>query len=77
MRPNEPPIKARTGEFSKKMNSFQVFMCKDTKFVFTRVIFELLWRDYFKFVGLKYGDRIFHMNGKFGFVLSIFFMFLK
>ncbi|RXN09902.1 cryptochrome DASH-like protein [Labeo rohita] len=27
------------------------------------VIFELLWRDYFKFVGLKYRNRIFHMNG--------------
>uniref|UniRef100_A0A8C1U787 Cryptochrome DASH n=1 Tax=Cyprinus carpio TaxID=7962 RepID=A0A8C1U787_CYPCA len=27
------------------------------------VIFELLWRDYFQFVGLKYGNRIFHMNG--------------
>ncbi|XP_051543717.1 cryptochrome DASH [Myxocyprinus asiaticus] len=27
------------------------------------VIFELLWRDYFKFVGLKYGNQIFHING--------------
>lgn len=27
------------------------------------VIFELLWRDYFKFVALKYGNRIFYMNG--------------
>lgn len=35
----------------------------------SRVLFELLWRDYFKFVGLKYGTRIFHMNGMFGFVL--------
>jgi len=49
-------------------------MCKDTNFVFTRVIFELLWRDYFKFVGLKYGDRIFNINGKFG---LFFLMFSK
>ncbi|XP_056155795.1 cryptochrome DASH [Lampris incognitus] len=27
------------------------------------VIFELLWRDYFKFVGAKYGDRLFHIRG--------------
>ncbi|KAG9283299.1 cryptochrome DASH-like [Astyanax mexicanus] len=27
------------------------------------VIFELLWRDYFRFVALKYGNRIFHLNG--------------
>ncbi|XP_072306991.1 cryptochrome DASH [Eucyclogobius newberryi] len=27
------------------------------------VIFELLWRDYFKFVALKYGNRMFQING--------------
>lgn len=27
------------------------------------VIFELLWRDYFKFVSLKYGDSIFSLSG--------------
>lgn len=27
------------------------------------VIFELIWRDYFKFVSLKYGDRIFYPYG--------------
>lgn len=27
------------------------------------VIFELLWRDYFKFNSLKYGDRIFYSSG--------------
>ncbi|KAJ3611633.1 hypothetical protein NHX12_021648 [Muraenolepis orangiensis] len=27
------------------------------------VIFELLWRDYFKFVGVKYGNRLFHIKG--------------
>uniref|UniRef100_A0A8D3C6A5 Cryptochrome DASH n=1 Tax=Scophthalmus maximus TaxID=52904 RepID=A0A8D3C6A5_SCOMX len=27
------------------------------------VIFELLWRDYFKFVGVKYGNRLFQVQG--------------
>lgn len=27
------------------------------------LFFELLWRDYFKFVGMKYGDKIFYKNG--------------
>jgi len=27
------------------------------------VIFELLWRDYFRFVGLKYGNSLFHSGG--------------
>jgi len=27
------------------------------------VIFELMWRDYFKFVSLKYGDSIFYLSG--------------
>lgn len=27
------------------------------------VIFELLWRDYFRFVSLKFGDKIFYKNG--------------
>lgn len=27
------------------------------------VIFELMWRDYFKFVSLKYGDRVFYLSG--------------
>ena len=26
------------------------------------VIFELLWRDYFRFVCLKYGDRVFYQG---------------
>lgn len=36
----------------------------DLLFVFYRVIFELLWRDYFKFVGVKYGNKIFQVKGK-------------
>tara|TARA_R110002167_G_scaffold61647_3_gene174159 strand:+ start:195 stop:1532 length:1338 start_codon:yes stop_codon:yes gene_type:complete len=27
------------------------------------LIFELIWRDYFKYVSLKYQDSIFHING--------------
>jgi deoxyribodipyrimidine photo-lyase len=27
------------------------------------VVFELIWRDYFKFFALKHGDRIFHEHG--------------
>lgn len=27
------------------------------------VLFELLWRDYFRFVALKYGNRIFKVRG--------------
>ena len=27
------------------------------------VIFELLWRDYFKFVALKYGNKLFQLSG--------------
>ncbi|KPM31874.1 Cryptochrome [Croceitalea dokdonensis DOKDO 023] len=27
------------------------------------LIFELIWRDYFKYVSLKYGDKIFHLGG--------------
>ena len=27
------------------------------------LIFELIWRDYFKYISLKHGDRIFHSTG--------------
>ena len=37
-----------------------------------RVIFELLWRDYFKFVGVKYGNRLFHLKGQQSSFLLIF-----
>lgn len=30
------------------------------------VVFELLWRDYFKFFAKKHGDNIFYMNGTIG-----------
>ncbi|PIK37388.1 putative cryptochrome DASH-like [Apostichopus japonicus] len=30
------------------------------------VIFELIWRDYFKFVALKFGDRLFYLHGLMG-----------
>ncbi|PKU33226.1 cryptochrome dash-like [Limosa lapponica baueri] len=32
----------------------------------SRVLFELLWRDYFRFVALKYGKRIFSLRGVYG-----------
>ena len=27
------------------------------------LIFELIWRDYFKYIALKHGDKIFHLDG--------------
>lgn len=30
------------------------------------LIFELIWRDYFKYISLKHGDRIFHLSGILG-----------
>ena len=30
------------------------------------VLFELIWRDYFKFVCLRFGDRVFHRSGILG-----------
>jgi deoxyribodipyrimidine photo-lyase len=30
------------------------------------VIFELIWRDYFKFFAFKHGDKIFHLDGTAG-----------
>lgn len=27
------------------------------------MIFELLWRDYFRFIALKHGNKIFHKRG--------------
>ena len=27
------------------------------------MIFELIWRDFFKFISLKYGNRIFKIGG--------------
>jgi len=27
------------------------------------MIFELIWRDYFKYISLKHGDKIFHLDG--------------
>jgi deoxyribodipyrimidine photo-lyase len=28
-----------------------------------RVLFELIWRDYFRFISMKYGNTIFHVGG--------------
>lgn len=27
------------------------------------MVFELLWRDFFKYIALKYGSKLFHVNG--------------
>ena len=35
------------------------------------VIFELLWRDYFRYVASKYGNKIFHSGGKLLLVLIL------
>ena len=37
------------------------------------VIFELLWRDYFKFVALKFGDRLFYKSGEYTLMCSTLF----
>lgn len=29
-----------------------------------RVLFELIWRDYFRFISIKYGNSIFHIGTK-------------
>lgn len=54
------------GSLSPKMIYFELMRYQqevkeneDTYWVF----FELLWRDYFKFIALKYGDRIFSLDG--------------
>ncbi|KAF5940416.1 hypothetical protein HYC85_021583 [Camellia sinensis] len=28
-----------------------------------RVLFELIWRDYFRFLSIKYGNSLFHIGG--------------
>lgn len=42
-----------------------VFFCKRVALC-CRVLFELLWRDYFRFVALKHGRRIFSARGACG-----------
>lgn len=66
-------------DYSTKFSSWLALGCISPRYIYDQikkyeaertanqstywVIFELLWRDYFKFVGLKYGNRIFHING--------------
>lgn len=47
----------------------------NTSLLSFRVIFELLWRDYFKFVGVKYGNRLFQVKGEIS--SNVQFIFLK
>jgi len=67
------------GDFSTKFSMYLWNGCLSPRFVFHElkryekakvandstywVIFELLWRDYFKFIAGKYGDKIFYLNG--------------
>ena len=67
-------------DYSSKFSVWLANGCLSPKFIYHEVkryekervandstywlIFELLWRDYFKFVGLKYGDKLFYKKGK-------------
>lgn len=53
-----------------------VYVHLKVSMLFYRVIFELLWRDYFKFVGVKYGNRMFQVEGKMSKCLSLFLLLL-
>ncbi|KAM9307579.1 cryptochrome DASH [Gastrophryne carolinensis] len=66
-------------DYSTKFAPWLAFGCISPRFIFEQihsyeqqrtanqstywVIFELLWRDYFRFVALKYGRRIFFLRG--------------
>lgn len=69
MKVSEQPIRAHTGECGEKKLTVMVLLsCWSTVICLLlsmiRVIFELLWRDYFKFVAVKYGNRLFQVRGK-------------
>ncbi|XLS28311.1 DASH family cryptochrome [Flavobacteriaceae bacterium M23B6Z8] len=52
-------ISARTIYQEVKKFEEEIVKNQDTYWL----IFELIWRDYFKYVSLKYGDRIFYLGG--------------
>ncbi|WP_422859242.1 DASH family cryptochrome [Flagellimonas sp. S174] len=52
-------ISARTIYWEVKKFEKEIKKNQDTYWL----IFELIWRDYFKYVSLKYGNRIFHLGG--------------
>lgn len=65
MRGSERPIRALTGESTARHCEVNLSAsCHPDHFLLVnRVIFELLWRDYFKFVAVKYGNRLFKVEG--------------
>lgn len=52
-------ISARTIYDEVKKYEKQIKKNQDTYWL----VFELIWRDYFKYVSLKYGDKIFYLGG--------------
>ena len=52
-------ISARTVYWEVKRFEVEVEQNQDTYWI----IFELIWRDYFKYVSLKHGNRIFQLQG--------------
>lgn len=52
-------LSARTIYWEVKRFEKQIKKNQDTYWL----IFELIWRDYFKYVSLKHGNRIFHLGG--------------
>ncbi|KAK4302507.1 hypothetical protein Pmani_025414 [Petrolisthes manimaculis] len=66
-------------KYSTKFSSWLSLGCLSPRYVYSElkkyerertanqstywVIFEMIWRDYFKFVCLKYGDRVFYPSG--------------
>ncbi len=52
-------ISARTIYWEAKQFEKEIIKNQDTYWL----IFELIWRDYFKYVSLKYGNKIFQLGG--------------
>lgn len=66
-------------EYSSKLSMWLALGCLSARYLYHKVkqyerdeqpnestvhfVFELLWRDFFKFNGFKYGNRIFFLNG--------------
>lgn len=73
-------------DYSSKLSAYLAFGCISPRYVYEQVkqyekdiesndstywlIFELLWRDYFKYVARKYGNKIFQPQGIKGISLS-------
>ena len=52
-------ISAKTVYWQVKRFEKEIIKNQDTYWL----IFELIWRDYFKYISLKHGDKIFHLSG--------------